>query len=112
MARAKEFVFAAQPLPAKVLQSWGLVNQVFPDAEVEAKARAYAQKLAAGPTVAYRWSKALINAAVDIGLAAADALTLEGGAATFDTKDMQGAVKRFAEKGARKFAEGLAFSGE
>ena len=111
-ARAKEFVFSAQPLDARTLQGWGLVNQIAPDAKVEDAARAYARKLAAGPTIAYRWSKALINTAASNGIAAADALVLEGGPATFDSKDMRNAVKRFAEKGARAYRDGLEFLGE
>ena len=39
------------------------------DADVETEARAYAHKLAAGPTVAYRYAKALINTAAGLGAA-------------------------------------------
>lgn len=112
VARAKEFVFSAQPLDARTLQSWGLVNRVAPDDEVEAKASAYARKLSEGATTALRWSKALINAAVTHGVGAADTLVLEGGPATFDSRDMQEAVTRFTRDGARRFAEGLVFTGE
>lgn len=112
VARAKEFVFSAQPLDPKTLHRWGLVNQVAPDDEVETKARAYAKKLSEGPTTALRWSKALINAAVSHGVSAADSLVLEGGSATFDSRDMQEAVTRFARDGARRFADGLVFTGE
>lgn len=112
LSRAKEMVFSAEPYDANTLLSWGLINKVLPDAQVEAAARAYALKLAHGPTVALRIGKALINAAAANGLAAADALTMELTPQTFDTADMREAVKRFAEKGARRFRDGLVFKGE
>ena len=61
-ARAKEMVFSADICDAKTLLAWGLINKVHPDANVEAEARAYAHKLAAGPTIAYRYAKALFEA--------------------------------------------------
>jgi enoyl-CoA hydratase/carnithine racemase len=38
-ARAKEMVFSAEIYDAKTLHAWGLINKVFPDADVEAEAR-------------------------------------------------------------------------
>ena len=110
-ARAKEMVFSAEIYDAKTLLGWGLVNKVYPDANVEAEALAYAHKLAAGPTVAYRYAKALINTTVSNGVSAADLLTMEATPQTFDTEDMRNATKRFAEVGARKFRDGLEFKG-
>lgn len=111
LARAKEMLFSAQPYPATVLAQWGLVNTVLPDGEVEEAARAYALRLANGPTQAYRISKALANAAAQHGLAAADAMTMEAAPALYDSTDKQMAVATFAEKGARAFQDGLRFSG-
>jgi enoyl-CoA hydratase/carnithine racemase len=110
-ARAKEMVFSAQIYDAKTLHAWGLINKVFPDADVEAEARAYAHKLAAGPTVAYRYAKALINTTVSNGVSAADLLTMEATPQTFDTEDMRDATKRYAEVGPRMFRDGHQFKG-
>lgn len=110
-ARAKEMVFSAEVYDAKTLLAWGLVNRVYPDADVEAEARAYAHKLAAGPTVAYRYAKALINATVANGVGAADFLAMETLGQTFDTEDMRNATKRFADVGRANFREGLEFEG-
>jgi enoyl-CoA hydratase/carnithine racemase len=110
-ARAKEMVFSADIYDAKTLLAWGLINKVYPDAEVEAEARSYAHKLAAGPTVAYRYAKALINTAVANGVGAADLLAMEATPQTFDTEDMRNATKRFAEVGRAKFRDGLEFKG-
>jgi hypothetical protein len=78
---------------------------VCPDADVEAEARTYAYKLAAGPTVAYRYAKALINAAVSNGVSAADILAMEATPQTFDTEDMRNATRRFAEVGRGTFRD-------
>jgi enoyl-CoA hydratase/carnithine racemase len=110
-ARAKEMVFSADIYDAKTLLAWGLINKVYPDADVEAQARAYAHKLAAGPTVAYRYAKALINATVSNGLGAADLLAMEATPQTFDTEDMRNATKRFVELGRSKFRDRLEFRG-
>ena len=110
-ARAKEMVFSAEIYDAKTLHAWGLINKVFPDADVEAEARAYAHKLAAGPTVAYRYAKALINTTVSNGVSAADLLTMEATPQTFDTEDMRDATKRYAEVGPRLFRDGHQFKG-
>ena len=104
-------VFSANIYDAKTLHTWGLINKVFPDADVEAEARAYVRELAAGPTIAYRYAKALINTTVSNGVGAADLLTMEVTPQTFDTEDMRNATKRFAEVGARKFRDGLQFKG-
>jgi enoyl-CoA hydratase/carnithine racemase len=94
-ARAKEMLFS-DIYDAKMLLAWGLINKVY--ADVEAEARGYAPKLAAGPTIAYRYAKALINTAASNGVSAADLLTTEAATPqTFDTEDMRNATKRFAE---------------
>jgi enoyl-CoA hydratase/carnithine racemase len=110
-ARAKEMVFSADIYDAKTLLAWGLINKVYPDVDVEAEARAYAHKLAAGPTISYRYAKALINAAVSNGVSAADLMAMEATPQTFDTEDMRNATTRFVEVGRGKFRDGLEFKG-
>lgn len=113
LARAKEMVFSAGIYDAKTVLDWGLINRVVPDADVEAKARAYAMKLANGPTVAYAASKHLINTAVGFGQAAADQRVIESGPATFASQDMINAVNTFATEGAESLVKGtLKFTGE
>ncbi|MED7666669.1 enoyl-CoA hydratase/isomerase family protein [Pseudomonas moraviensis subsp. stanleyae] len=113
LARAKEMVFSAGIYDAKTVLDWGLINRIVPDADVEAKARAYAMKLANGPTVAYAASKHLINTAVGFGQSAADQRVIESGPATFATQDMINAVNTFASEGAESLVKGtLKFTGE
>jgi enoyl-CoA hydratase/carnithine racemase len=112
LAHAKEMVFSAGIYDAKTMLEWGLVNRMFTDAEVEAEARAYAMKLAHGPTVAFGISKSLINMAVNHGVSAADALVVEAAAQTFDTNDMQNSVRQYAERGSEALFTGMSFKGE
>ena len=44
---------------------WGVVNQVVPDADLQAEATALARKLAAGPTAAFGAVKTLLNGAFE-----------------------------------------------
>src|SRR5260370_20657164 len=51
-ARAIELSLLGERLPADKALEWGLVNRVFDDAELMAKAMEFARELANGPTVA------------------------------------------------------------
>ena len=51
--RAAEAVLTARAYPAETMLDWGVVNRVVPSADLLEKARAFAQRLAAGPTVAH-----------------------------------------------------------
>ncbi|WP_280328547.1 enoyl-CoA hydratase/isomerase family protein [Pseudomonas sp. BN102] len=112
VARAKEMVFSAGTYDAKTMLEWGVINRVLADAEVEAKAHAYAMKLANGPTAAFAASKHLINSAASHGLGAADRVLLESAPAIFNSQDMQNAVAEFAKGGVEALMKGaLRFKG-
>ena len=51
-ARAMELSLLGEKLPAEKALEWGLINRVFDDADLIAKAREFASDLANGPTVA------------------------------------------------------------
>ncbi len=63
MAKAKELVFTGRFVEAAEALSLGLVNQVVPDAELEAKADELAADFAAGPTFAFGLAKKMFNMA-------------------------------------------------
>jgi 2-(1,2-epoxy-1,2-dihydrophenyl)acetyl-CoA isomerase len=50
-ARAMELSLLGERLPAEKALEWGLVNRVFDDADLAAKAKEFARDLASGPTV-------------------------------------------------------------
>jgi enoyl-CoA hydratase len=97
--RAAEAVFTARPFPAETMLEWGVVNRVVAAEDLEDKARAFAQRLAAGPTVAHAATKRMIRLAVDEGVEAADAALPEAGAKVMASEDLQNGARTLLEKG-------------
>ncbi|BAS25881.1 enoyl-CoA hydratase-related protein [Limnochorda pilosa] len=63
-ARAAELLLLDPVLDARQALAWGLVHEVVPDADLPARVRDLAARLAQGPTSAYGGAKALVNAAL------------------------------------------------
>ena len=61
IGRAAQLAMLGDRLPAREAQAWGLVNEVFPDAELAAGVDALSARLVAGPAGAYAGIKALFN---------------------------------------------------
>jgi enoyl-CoA hydratase/carnithine racemase len=101
-ARAKELVFTGEWYPASVLAQWNVVNRVLPDERFAEAARAYAHRVAAGPTVAHGATKKLVTAAVRDGVRAANELTPSVSGALFATQDLRGAIRSFLADGPGK----------
>ncbi len=96
--KAKELMFFGDDVPAGEALRIGLVNAVVPAAELEAQARAWADRLATGPTIAIGLMKRLVNAALetDRGEAfRAEALAVE---VAVQTADGQEGVQSFVER--------------
>lgn len=60
-ARAAELAMLGERLPAPKALDWGLINQVWPDAELAARADELVSKLAEGPTRSYAGTKRQLN---------------------------------------------------
>jgi 2-(1,2-epoxy-1,2-dihydrophenyl)acetyl-CoA isomerase len=60
-ARAAELAMLGERLPAPKALDWGLINQVWPDDQLAAKADELVAKLAAGPTGSYAGTKRQLN---------------------------------------------------
>ena len=101
-ARAKELVYTGERYPAAVLERWNVVNRVLPDEGFAEAARAYAHRVAAGPTAAHAVTKRLASVAVREGARAADALVPEISGRLFTTDDLRGAVASFLTDGPGK----------
>jgi 2-(1,2-epoxy-1,2-dihydrophenyl)acetyl-CoA isomerase len=65
LQKAKELVFFGDDLPAAEAERIGLVNKVVPAGELEATARAWAERLAQGPTRSIAFAKQLLNRSLD-----------------------------------------------
>lgn len=65
LVRAKEMAILGEPVPADQAERWGLVNRVVPAAEWDETVRAWAKKLASGPTIRIGHIKDQLNAAYE-----------------------------------------------
>ncbi len=101
-ARAKELVMTGELFDAATLERWNVVSRVLPDDGFDAAARAFAARLAHGPTRAHAATKRLVAAQKEGGARAADALVPEVGGALFATEDLQRAVRSFLDEGPGK----------
>jgi enoyl-CoA hydratase/carnithine racemase len=97
--RARQFVLGGGVHSAEELERWGVVNTIFPAEEFEARSRALAEELAAGPTKAHAMTKHILRRFREGGLPAADEATRTEAADLFASEDLQNAVKTFLEHG-------------
>lgn len=98
-SRATEMVFSARPYPAETMLEWGIVNRVLPADQLLPKARAFAEQLAGGPTLAHAASKQMVRLAVDEGVDAADDALPEAGGRVMASEDLQSGARTLLEKG-------------
>jgi enoyl-CoA hydratase/carnithine racemase len=89
---------------AATLEHWNVVNLVWPDDELPAKARKLAERLAAGPTRAHAATKDILRAYLEGGVDGANAMTAEAAGRLWDTEDLRGGVKSFLADGPGKAA--------
>ena len=98
-ARARELVMTGELYDAATLERWNVVNRVLPDEGFDEAARAFARRLAEGPTRAHAATKAIVRAQVEGGARAADERVPEVAGDLFATDDLRGAVRSFLENG-------------
>ena len=71
-ARAREITMLGRRYSPDVLERWGVINMVVPDAELVSASLSLARQLAAGPTVAIGTIKRIVQIASNEGTRAAD----------------------------------------
>ncbi|MHC3469255.1 enoyl-CoA hydratase/isomerase family protein [Streptomyces sp. 7R007] len=96
--RAKELMFFGDALSAADAARLGLVNRVVPDEDLAKTARAWAERLAAGPTRALALTKQLVNASLDADRATAFAAEAAAQEINMTTADAQEGVRSFVER--------------
>ncbi|MEV4684537.1 enoyl-CoA hydratase/isomerase family protein [Streptomyces kurssanovii] len=101
--RAKELMFFGDALPAPEALRMGLVNRVVPAADLDATAREWAARLAAGPTRALALTKHLVNTSLDADRAASFAAEADAQELNMTTADAQEGVASFVERRAARF---------
>ncbi len=102
-AKARELYFLADVIDAAEALRIGLVNRVVPAASFKDEVHALARRIANGPTLAYTYMKANLNAAVTHEFRELCDREAVGQTMTGRTEDHREAVKAFLEKREPKF---------
>ena len=110
-SRAREIIYTADQYDAATFERWNIVNKVVPDENLERETRAFAERLAGGPTLAYAVGKKIVRAYLEKGIRVADVLVDEIAPALFDTADMRAGVNGLLEHGPREFRNKVRFQG-
>jgi len=110
-SRAREIIYTAEPYDAATFERWNIVNRIVPDDAFESQTRAFAERLANGPTLAYAAGKRMVRAYLDGGIRAADRVVGEVGPSLFQSEDMRAAVAALVKHGARNFRDKVVFQG-
>ncbi len=97
--RARQFVMTGEIFSAEEMERWGVVNSIYLEDEFEARSRALATELAAGPTKAHAMTKHILKRFREGGMPAADEAVRTEAADLFATEDLQNAVKTFLTEG-------------
>ena len=87
-ARAAEWALTSERVPAATMERFGVVNRVVPDAQLLDEARAFALKVAKGPTRAHAAHKALLRAWTTGGVGTADDAMFDIAMPLFETDDV------------------------
>ena len=97
--RAKGMAMLGRRYDPDTLCSWGVINAVVEDDDLDAAATAVASELAAGPTVAHAATKALAYVAGNSGVRAADLAMAEIQTPIWRSADLAEGLKSFLERG-------------
>jgi len=104
LSRATDVLLTGRDIDAAEAERIGLAAAVFPDAEFSERVSAYAERLAAGPPLAFALTKRLLRDALDAPLATHLERELSYIKACFASNDVAEALRAFAEKRAPRFS--------
>jgi enoyl-CoA hydratase len=103
VARARELIYTGDMITAEQALAMGLVNAVFPAADLLTRARETASKIASRGPLAVAASKRLILRGEGIDLPAACELEAQAFSALFGSEDQRTGMKAFVEKAKATF---------
>jgi 2-(1,2-epoxy-1,2-dihydrophenyl)acetyl-CoA isomerase len=102
-SRAAEMFYTGEMIDAKTALRMGLVNHVYPLAQLEAETNAYAEKIANGPQIVIRDVKQAVFARCEKALHVALEREVEHQLQCFYSQDCQEGIRAFMEKREPKF---------
>lgn len=103
LRRAKELVFSTTPFTAREAEGWGMVNKVWPAAELLPGVLALARAIAANGPIAVRQAKRAMTLGAETELKTGLALEIEAYNRTVPTADRREGVLAFNEKRTPRF---------
>lgn len=103
LQKAKQLVFFGDDLSAAEAVAIGLATRVVPAERLEAEARAFAERLAAGPTLAIGLSKRLLNRSLESSLEAAFEEEALAQTLVTQSEDTREGIAAFLQKREPKF---------
>jgi enoyl-CoA hydratase len=103
-ARARELVYTGDTISAEQALAIGLVNAVFPSAELASRAKETALKIASRGPLAVAAAKRVILRGESLDLAAANELEAQAFATLFGSEDQKAGMKAFLEKSKTTFS--------
>ncbi len=96
--RAKELILTGRPFTAQEAADWGLVNAVYPQAELVEAALASAERIAANAPIGVRQAKQAIRRGLSMSLSDGLVFEIEAYNRTVPTEDRREGVLAFNEK--------------
>jgi len=96
--RAKELILSGRPFSASEAEEWGLVNAVYPQADLLDAALATAERIAGNAPVGVRQAKQAIHRGLNMSLSDGLAFEIEAYNRTVPTEDRREGVLAFNEK--------------
>ncbi len=98
LARAADIILTGRDVPSAEAQQIGLAAATFPDDQFAAAVAAYAERLAAGPPIAFALTKRLLTSSLDVELAPHLERELAYIKTCFGSSDVAEALAAFSEK--------------
>jgi len=110
-SRAREIIYTADQYDAATFERWNIVNKIVPDDAFASQTRAFAERLASGPTLVYAAGKKMVRAYLERGVRAADKVVDQVAPPLFASEDMRAGVAALLEDGPRGFRDKVVFGG-
>ena len=102
-SRALHMMVTGEPVGPEQALEWGIVDRVFPEEGFQDEVDRYAQKLAAGPTMAQGYIKLSVNMGLETSLSEGLAIERAHQNQLFASEDVAEGLKAFLEKRAPKY---------